>query len=201
MLESGQGKEGPVVLEAKRAHVTADELLQISDHGGRFELLQGRLMPMSPTSVDHGGPLDNLYFALAQHVRAHGLGKLYPAETGFNLRQPGEVEDTVLAADITFVQRPRVPAAGGPAYPLLVPDLVVEVASEASQRPRDMADKARLWLGRGVRRVWVVWPRRRRVDVWTPEAAEPRRLGRDDLLDGGEVVPGFSVQVAAVFEA
>jgi hypothetical protein len=48
---------------------------------------------------------------------------------------------------------------------LTLPD---EVASEASQRPQDLADKARLWLARGVRVVWVVWPRRRALTCGRP---------------------------------
>ena len=119
---------------------------------------------------------------MAQDVRAHGLGKLFPAETGFNLRQPGETDDTVLAADITFVRADRVPPPGSPVYPLLAPDLVVEVASEASRRPKDVADKARLWLARGVRIVWVVWPRRRAIDVGRPAPRNRDSWGRAPSL-------------------
>ena len=187
------------MLYTERRHFTADDLLTLPDDGWRYELVQGRLIQMPPTGVDHGAPTDNLYFAMGQYVRAHGLGKLFPAETGFNLRQPVETEDTVLAADITFVRADRVPPPGGPVYPLLAPDLVVEVASEASQRPKDLADKARLWLARGVRVVWVVWPRRRAIDVWTPGDQEPRQLGPGDELDGGDVLPGFRYPVAEAF--
>jgi Uma2 family endonuclease len=76
---------------------------------------------------------------------------------------------------------------------------VVAVASDASQRPKDLADKARLWLTRGVRVVWVVWPRRRAIDVWTPGDQEPRQLGPGDELDGGDVLPGFRYPVAEAF--
>ncbi len=188
------------MLYTERRHFTADDLLTLPDDGWQYELVQGRLLQMPPAGIDHGAPTDNLYFALAVHVRTHGLGKLYPAETGFNLRQPDETEDTVLAADITFVRAERVPQPGGPAFPLLAPDLVVEAASEASQRPKDMADNARLWLSRGVRQVWVVWPRARAVDVWLPGDVAARRLGADDDLDGGDVLPGFRFAVRGVFQ-
>lgn len=187
------------MLDTERRRLTADDLLTLRDDGWQYELVHGRLIRMPPAGVDHGGPTDNLYFALGRYVRLHSLGKLYPAETGFNLRQPGETEDTVLAADVTFVRVGRVPSPGGPAYPLLAPDLVVEMASEASQGPKDMADKARLWLARGVRLVWVVWPRRQAVDVWRPEAPEPERLLPGQELDGLDVVPGFHFPVAAIF--
>lgn len=69
---------------------------------------------------------------------------------------------------------------------------LVEVASPTQYRP-DLADKAAHWLTRGVGMVWVVWPERHEVDVWTPGATEPRTLRDDDALEGGEIVPGFRV--------
>jgi Uma2 family endonuclease len=55
-----------------------------------------------------------------------------------------------------------------------------------------MGDKARAWIDRGVRLVWIIWPERRTVDVWTPDAAM-RTLRDADHLDGGDIVPGFSL--------
>ena len=47
--------------------------------------------------------------------------------------------------------------------------------------------------------VWVLWPNRRTVTVYLPEG-QLRDLGPNDELDGGEVLPGFSVRVASLFE-
>ncbi len=41
--------------------------------------------------------------------------------------------------------------------------------------------------------MWVIWPERRELDVWTSDSAEPRTLDDDDTLDGGHVVPGFRI--------
>jgi hypothetical protein len=63
-----------------------------------------------------------------------------------------------------------------------------------------MDAKARLWLERGVRMVWVVWPRRRNIDIWLPGDDRPRAtLGTGDMLDGGDVLPGFLYPVADLF--
>jgi Uma2 family endonuclease len=129
------------------------------------------------------------------------LGLVAGAETGFHISSPGE-PDTVLAPDAAFIAAARVPAENSPdwtGFPRLAPDLVVEVASPSQHRP-EMAAKARLWLGAGVRLVWIVWPAQQQVDVWqreTPDAA--RTMGASDELEGGEVLPGFAYNLARLW--
>ncbi|MFM9105143.1 MAG: Uma2 family endonuclease, partial [Chloroflexota bacterium] len=50
----------------------------------------------------------------------------------------------------------------------------------------------------GVPLVWLADPERRSVTVWTPDEA-PRTLHPGDTLDGGAVLPGLALPVAAVF--
>jgi hypothetical protein len=46
--------------------------------------------------------------------------------------------------------------------------------------------------------VWVVYPTRKRGVVHR-SGVEPVTLGVDDQLDGADVVPGFTAQVATIF--
>jgi Uma2 family endonuclease len=181
------------------ARWTAEDLLTLPDDGWHYELVQGRLVRMAPTSWRHGHATNRLQRALDRYVEAHELGEIAPAETGFDLTRPGEPEDTVLAADIAFVGADRIPAPDVDTFARLAPDLVVEIASRGQHRP-GMHAKARLWLERGVRLVWLVWPRRRTIEVWLPGDEQPRTLlAVGDLLDGGEILPGFTYPVADVF--
>ena len=45
----------------------------------------------------------------------------------------------------------------------------------------------------------MIWPRYERVDVWRPGDEAPAVLGRDDVLDGEDVVLGFTYPVANLF--
>jgi Uma2 family endonuclease len=45
--------------------------------------------------------------------------------------------------------------------------------------------------------VWLVDPRARAVRIYAA-GAEPRVLGEGDVLDGGDVLPGFRVVVAEI---
>jgi Uma2 family endonuclease len=184
---------------AEPARWTAEDLLSLPDDGRRYELVHGRLVRMAPTTWGHGQATENLQFALGSYVRAHHLGKIAPAETGFDLTLPGDDEDTVLGPDIAFVRMERVPASDAEVFARLAPDLVVETASKGQHRP-EMHAKARLWLKFGVRIVWLIWPRRRSVEIWLPGNDAPHAELRDDqLLDGDDVVPGFTIPVAEIF--
>jgi Uma2 family endonuclease len=68
------------MLYTERRHFTADDLLTLPDDGWRYELVQGRLIQMPPTGVDHGAPTDNLYFAMGQVRTGARLGQSLPGE-------------------------------------------------------------------------------------------------------------------------
>ncbi len=179
--------------------ITADELADMSVHE-RYELVLGRLVPVAPASTDHGALGSNLSRLVMNHVYDHKLGRTYIAETGFDITRSGDIGQTVLGADLAFIQADRVPAPGRkPAFKKVAPDLVYEIASGGQTR-QEMADKARLWTSRGVRLCWIQWPTRHTIDVWRPGDQTSRTLVLSDELDGEDVLPGFRCPVAAAFE-
>lgn len=171
---------------------TAEELLR-NPHIGRCELIRGVLHMMSPSGAEHGMVTDNISMAIGGHVRTHGLGRTFAAETGFQI---SEDPDTVRAPDVAFVRtgRPAAPRRGF--YPG-APDLAVEVLSP-DDRPGYVREKVAEWLESGARAVWVVDPRDRTVTVHEPRK-RPLSLREGDTLRGGDVLPGFAVAVRAIF--
>ena len=101
---------------------------------------------------------------------------------------------------MSFISWERVPGGEVPEepVPLLVPDLTVEVISRSNTR-KEMDEKLHEYFAKGVRLVWYVRPRSRTVDVYT-EPGRFTRLTASMQLDGGNVLPGFSVQVGELFE-
>lgn len=170
---------------------TADELLALPDDDQHYELVAGELEVMPPAGGRHGQIIMGLGILLGHHVRAHRLGVIFSPDTGFVLaRNP----DTVRAPDLGFLSATRLrPSEVGAGYLEGAPDLAVEVLSPRD-RKRKMEEKVADYLARGARLVWVIDSRRRSVAVHAPGAA-PRVLGADDLLDGGDVVPGFACRV------
>jgi Uma2 family endonuclease len=173
--------------------MTAEELLALPDDGLRRELVKGELRSMSPMGDEHGDITMELAWWLSQHVRARRLGKVYAAETGFVLaRNP----DTVRAADVAFVRREHLTPRQR-RFREIAPDLVAEVISP-TDRPREVVEKVQDWLAAGTRMVLVVDPPRRTVAVHRPDAP-PVVLTEADTLEGGDVVPGWSLPVHVLF--
>jgi Uma2 family endonuclease len=69
----------------------------------------------------------------------------------------------------------------------------VEVLSP-SDRFAAVVDKARDYLAAGTLLVWVIDPKGRTAAAFYPDGSA-RLLGEDDVLDGGDVLPGFSVSL------
>ena len=177
--------------------VSADELLKMPDDGHRYELVKGELRMAPPPGSEHGEVTMNLAGPLYQHVKKNNLGVVYAAETGFKLESN---PDTVRAPDVAFVRIESVQQTGRlPGYRSGSPDLVVEVLSP-SDRVTGVEEKIAEWLEAGARMVWVVSPKLRTVTVYK-SLTDVVTLTDKDQLEGGDVVPGFRIAVAKIFEA
>ena len=176
-----------------RKLVTADELLLMPREDKRYELVRGALIEKMPTGDPHRIAVFRIANALGNYIEANDYGEGGAGEPGYRLeRDP----DTVRAPDVVWIAPGRIPA-GTQGYPELAPDLAVEVKSPGNSN-REMAAKARMWLSYGSREVWVADPERVAITVYRPNAA-PVTLGEDDVLDGGDLLPGFSVPVWQLF--
>ncbi|MGH7529309.1 MAG: Uma2 family endonuclease, partial [Gemmatimonadales bacterium] len=81
-------------------------------------------------------------------------------------------------------------------YLELAPDLVVEVVSH-NDRPGETLGKVGDWLEGGARLVWVIDPARRLARIYRADGTETV-LGEAERLDGEDVLPGFTVELAAI---
>ncbi len=173
--------------------MTARDLEQLPDDGHRYELIKGVLKRMPPPGVPHGIVHQNLFVDLAQYLNQHELGVVV-SEVGF-LFETGP--DTVLGPDIAFMPAEYLPISTSAGYERRIPPLVVEVLSPSNRRG-EIETKVDIYLRAGVRIVLVIDPRRRTVEVRTPDG-KTRVLTEADELTGGDVLPGFRMPVALIF--
>ena len=169
--------------------MTLEEFLQSGLEG--YEYVEGELIPMPPTSVEHGNISSNLQWYLYSYVRVNQLGRVYTSDTGF------QIGDRVLMPDVAFVPSERIPDDLSKVFPN-PPDLAVEVVSP-SDAFRSVVRKALDYLEVGTKMVWIVEPTSQTVRVYRSETPI-RVLGINDTLTGEDVVEGFSCQVAQLFE-
>lgn len=67
-----------------------------------------------------------------------------------------------------------------------------------SDSASDVLDKVMRYLDAGVSAVWVMDPQRRRAVVWNVDRTFQDLLA-GVTLDGGSVLPGFSLPLAEIF--
>ena len=176
-------------LPLKPIKMTLEEFLE-SDLE-RYEYAKGELIPMPPTSVEHGYISANLSSLLHLYVREKQLGRVIISDTGFR------VGEQVLIPDIAFLANARIPDNLSKASPI-PPDLAVEVVSPTDVLYR-VEEKAFAYLEAGTQLVWVLKPRSKTVTVYRSET-DITLLTRNDTLTGENVIEGFSCQVAELFE-
>jgi len=172
--------------------ITGEELLAMGDIGP-CELIDGRIIPMSPTGFEHGNIEVNLSLALKTFVQQRRLGWVVSGEVGiYTRRHP----DRVRGADIVFVSKERL--SGPPeGFLEIAPDLIVEIISP-TDRWSEMRRKLNEYFLIGVQQVWVVEPEDRAVLVYR-SAADVRELSENDTLVGEGMLGGFSLPVADLF--
>ena len=175
--------------------VTADELEKLPDDDHRYELVEGRVIRMSPTGAVHGWLVMHFGARLTKHVQSTGIGLVF-TELGFRLSSS---PDTVRAPDLAFIRRERLADAALPrGFWQGPPDLAVEVLSP-DDRPSDVRTKVAEYLAHGVPLVVVIDPDARTVTTHR-RSVPPLTLGTADLLDLDDVVPGFGCRIREIFE-
>ena len=175
--------------------VTAEELARLPDDGYRYELVEGRLIRMSPVSFDHGRVVLQMGFLLSRHLEQHPVGVI-GTEIGFKLASN---PDTVRGPDIAFIRNERVPTRGKRGYFKGAPDLVIEVLSP-DDRPRDTREKVEEYLAEGVPLVVVLDPDKRMATTFRPGISSVALRSLSHVLDLNEVIPGFRCQLREIFE-
>jgi Uma2 family endonuclease len=131
---------------------------------------------------------------LIDFVHPQNLGVVSGAD-GFLRLFPGLVR----APDLAFASWDRFPDRRIPKEPIptLAPDLVVEIRSE-SNTDKEMGRKRGEYFSQGVSVVWEIDPRARTATVYHRDGTETV-LEEGDRLDGGDVLPGFSLELSELF--
>lgn len=170
-----------------------ERFLALPENADRlFELIDGEIVEKMPTE-EHGLIQVNVAAELRNYAKPRELGRVtveprhQTPEDRYNSRLP----------DIAFTSKERaLPLVTKGAVPQL-PDLAVEIQSPDDSL-RKMRAKAAYYLANGSRLVWLVLPEKRLVEVYRADG-EVDILTENDTLDGGDVLPGFTLPVQEIF--
>jgi Uma2 family endonuclease len=179
---------------------TADEYwawcLADAHHNKHTYLLAGVIHLMPPTGWLYGEVASEIGMLIRSYAKRHQLGSTTAAETGYRLS-----DDTVLAPGVGFISAERIPQVLPEGFVPFAPDLAVEIISP-SNTLTEIRAKVEQYLQHGTRLVWVIDPRKQKVDVYRPAPdgkALVSFLGIQDMLDGEDMLIGFSVAIKDLF--
>jgi Uma2 family endonuclease len=182
---------------ATRSREAIRDPLPVPDAETLYEIVDGQRVekaPMGTFEVFIAAILDQL---LGAFVRSNRLGRVFP-EMLFRINALGSPQRRPDVAFVSYSRWPRdrkVDSANGWD---VVPELAVEVISP-SDPAIAVVEKIHEYFQAGVLRVWVVYPNVRQVYVYEGPA-RVQILDVDRELDGGDILPGFRLSLAELFE-
>jgi Uma2 family endonuclease len=190
---------GPIPL--RRIHLTdppgtatEEDIIALDDHGDRLcELVNGILVEKTMGLYESylAGVILTLF---NDFLRINNIGVVFPPD-GMMRLAPGLVR----IPDVSFISWDRLPGREVPrdAISSVVPDLALEVISR-SNTGKEMDTKLSEYFTAGVKLVWYVYPEKREIHVFA-SPNECRILTVSDKIDGGNILPGFTADVKAIF--
>ena len=157
---------------------------------------EGSIAVMAPTGGETGARSGRLFAAVFRWAEDDGSGVAFDSSTGFELPN-----GAVRSPDVAWVRRARLarlPTEDKQGFLPLCPDFVAELLSPYDSLA-GVRRKMEEYRDNGARLGWLIDPVRRQVAIYRAEGRAEQRTG-SGVLAGESVLPGFALDVAAVWE-
>lgn len=174
---------------------TEQDVLDVRRREGRTcELINGTLVEKAMGMLEARVAVVLIFF-LESFLSRHNLGLVTGPDGTLRL-----TTGLLRIPDVTFFSWDHLPGRRLPDEPVprLTIDLAVEVISKGNTKA-EMERKLREYFEAGTRLVWFIYSKNRTARVYT----SPRRftrLAEDQSLNGGDVLPGFTLSLRELFE-
>lgn len=167
------------------------------DEDGFYEVVDGQRVELLPMSFLSHRIASLILAALEAYGEIGDRGQAI-MEALFHLPLP---VNRLRRPDVAYISSERYPRSRPIPWPdnafELAPDLAVEIVSP-SDLVAEITTKLDEYFRAGVRSVWVVYPNLCLVQVYT-SLTDCKGFARNDTLDGGALLPGFSLPLAKLF--
>jgi Uma2 family endonuclease len=177
--------------------VTEQLIAELYAIDGKAEIVDGRVVRMSPTGQDPGRAGGPIFISLRAFEKKAG-GLAFPDNVGFLTDLPHRKS---FCPDAAFYTGPET----GMKFPSRAPVFAVEVRSEGDYGPqaeREMAKKRHDYFAAGTKVVWDVdLLSDDVVRVYRAESPEsPKIYRRGELAEAESAVPGWQFHVNELFD-
>ncbi|MEK0178783.1 MAG: Uma2 family endonuclease [Oscillatoriales cyanobacterium] len=175
---------------------TDAEFMALNRDGHRYEIVNGELIDMGNSGAKHGYVCSILMILLGGYVHIQKLGAMFDSSTAFKMKSGNK-----RSPDVSFMAKERLQGLDDIPDGFLegAPDLAVEILSP-SNTVAEIHDKLVEYFENGSRLVWVINPKEKYVLVYRSSQEPDRLLKSTDSLDGEEIVSGFTLPVAELFQ-
>ena len=154
-----------------------------------FEYIAGEIVEVVSNNVSSEDGF-SLALEVGVFVKRNKLGRMTGADGGYVINGEDYIPD---AAFMSYARQPERPNI---AYNPVAPDLAIEMLSPGNTKD-EIAYKVSNYMAAGTV-LWLGNPDKKIIDVYIP--GQPvKRLRMGDILDGGDVLPGFQVTLADIF--
>ncbi|RPI96275.1 MAG: Uma2 family endonuclease [Chloroflexi bacterium] len=165
-----------------------DRMAQLPENAERrLEYIGGEIVSVVSNSYS-SEVAANILIAVGAYVKSQKLGRVTGADGGY------QIVNERYIPDVAFISQARQPEPSHEAYNSHSPDLAVEVLSPTDD-PRLIRLKIAHYLAAGTV-VWLVNTEEKHIEVYTP--GQPPKMAYE-TLDGGAVLPVFSMAVKDIF--
>ena len=158
---------------------------------------EGGIAVMAPTGGETGARSGRLFAAVFRWAEDDGSGVAFDSSTGFEL--PNGAVRSPDAAWVLRARLARLSAEDRQEFLPLCPDFVIELLSPSDSRAA-VRRKMEEYRDNGARLGWLIDAGRRQVAIYRAEGVEEQRSGAG-VLTGDPVLPGFTLDVAAIWKA
>jgi len=178
---------------SEKRNWTDEEFMALPD-GDRYELVNGELIIVGNSGMEHGNLGAFLCGLLEIYARRNKLGSTFDSSTAFTMKTGNK-----RSPDVSFVAKDRLRGLKKLPKGFFqgAPDLAVEIISPSNTFD-EIHTKIVEYFDSGSKLVWVIHPDEESVLVYHKPQPD-KLLQRSDSLDGETIIPGFTVPLAELF--
>ena len=178
---------------SEKRNWTDEEFMALPD-GDRYELVNGELIIVGNSGMEHGNLGAFLCGLLEIYARRNKLGLTFDSSTAFTMKTGNK-----RSPDVSFVAKDRLRGLKKLPKGFFqgAPDLAVEIISPSNTFD-EIHTKIVEYFDGGSKLVWVIHPDEESVLVYHKPQPD-KLLQRSDSLDGETIIPGFTVPLAELF--
>lgn len=178
---------------------TVEELMALGSDE-RVEVIEGEIVEMSPVGGLHHFIAGNIYDELRAFTRKHDLGFVFMDGLLYLLYKEGKGIRGAQVPDVSFIRGVDIITTWQMEQPYPgAPTLAVEVMSP-DDKIEEVLLRVRRYLNAGSEQVWLVFPRERELHQYFRESRAQVQVNQiDDALDGGTLLPDFTLRMRDVF--